>query len=87
MKGSYNSIQGKIISEWNRNGENFRLHVVIPPNTTATIYFPATNATPITEGDKKIGEIKNIKFIHSDNAHTAFIVGSGEYTFETSHFN
>jgi len=87
VKGSYNSIQGKIVSEWKRNGENFRLHVVIPPNSTATIYFPVSKAAAITESGKNIEEIKDIKFIRSDATHTALIVGSGEYTFETSHFN
>jgi hypothetical protein len=47
VTASYDSIAGKIVSEWHRTGSNVRLHVVIPPNTTATIYVPAAGpATP-----------------------------------------
>jgi hypothetical protein len=43
VRGSYDSISGKIVSEWERSGPGVRLHVVIPPNTTATIYVPGEN--------------------------------------------
>jgi hypothetical protein len=44
VKASYDSISGKIVSEWRRSGSMVRLHVVIPPNTSATIYVPAAKA-------------------------------------------
>jgi hypothetical protein len=37
---SYDSIAGKIVSEWRRTGSNVTYHVIIPPNTTATVYVP-----------------------------------------------
>jgi alpha-L-rhamnosidase len=46
VKASYDSISGKIISEWRRSGSNVRLHVVIPPNTSATIYLPGNPTAP-----------------------------------------
>ena len=38
-KGSYESISGQIVSEWKKEGNNFTLHVVVPPNTTATVFI------------------------------------------------
>lgn len=37
VKGEYNSVNGLIISEWKRVGNNVQLQVQIPINTTATI--------------------------------------------------
>ena len=45
VSASYDSITGKIVSEWQRTGSQVKLHVVIPPNTTATIYVPGTDAS------------------------------------------
>lgn len=38
-KASYTCKYGKIVSEWKRQGEKVRLHVEIPPHTTALIYM------------------------------------------------
>ena len=40
VSASYDSIAGKIVSEWKRTGSNVTYHVIIPPNTTATVYVP-----------------------------------------------
>lgn len=37
---SYQSVHGEISTHWTIDEEMFELDVVIPPNTTATIYFP-----------------------------------------------
>jgi hypothetical protein len=52
VKASYDSIEGKIVSEWTRSGPRVTLHVIIPPNTSATIFIPG-ESTPqqIGSGD------------------------------------
>jgi len=40
VKAGYDSVRGKIISEWKRDGQHLTLHVILPPNTTATITLP-----------------------------------------------
>src|SRR6185503_7141231 len=37
-KASYDSIRGKIVSNWKREGKAFTLKAAIPPNTTATVF-------------------------------------------------
>lgn len=38
-KGEYQSVKGLITSEWRRDGNKIKLDVVIPENTSATIYI------------------------------------------------
>ena len=40
VKASYDSIRGRIVSEWKRSGSGVHYRIVIPPNTTATIELP-----------------------------------------------
>ena len=37
---SYNSVSGRIESNWRRNGDRFEWDIVIPANTTAEVYLP-----------------------------------------------
>ena len=37
---SYNSVSGRIESNWRREGDRFEWDIVIPPNTTAEVYLP-----------------------------------------------
>ena len=46
---SYNSTRGLISTAWTNTGVAFNLNTVIPPNTTAQICVPTTNASAITE--------------------------------------
>jgi hypothetical protein len=48
---SYDSISGKIVSSWRRDGTKVRLHVVIPPNTTAQVYLPGGGVRQVGSGD------------------------------------
>ena len=45
----YLSTRGLISTAWTNLANSFHLDTVIPPNTTAQIYVPTTNAAAITE--------------------------------------
>ena len=75
VKASYNSIRGKIVSDWKRDGEKFILNVTIPPNTTATVFVP------VKSGDF-IKNNPHTKFLRMENSRAVFEVGSGDYKFE-----
>ena len=83
-KGTYNSVHGKISSDWKREGNSFRLEITIPVNTTATIYLPAKNSTGIKEGGSEISQVKDIRLIKSDKGIVVLSVGSGDYSFEST---
>jgi alpha-L-rhamnosidase len=44
VRVSYDSVLGKIVSNWQRVGNHLSMQFVIPPNTTARIDLPATNS-------------------------------------------
>lgn len=72
----YDSVYGKIVSDWHGTpGSPFSLHIVVPPNTTATIFLPAIPGTHLTEGGNPIPA-------SSEAAESVVNVGSGTYNFE-----
>jgi alpha-L-rhamnosidase len=83
-KGSYESVQGIISSDWRKEGGVFTLKVAIPVNTTAEIWLPTKENAQITEGGKKIQEIKNIRFLRYEKGYAVVAVGSGVYDFRAT---
>ena len=77
VKAGYNSIRGKIASDWEHDGGKLTLKVSIPANTTATVYVPAKSAAAVT----KIG---GATFLRMENDRAVFAVESGDYTFVSS---
>ena len=84
VKASYNSIRGKIVSDWKRDGRKFTLQVTIPANTTATVFIPAKSAGDVTEGGKAIPQITGVKFLREENGRAIFEITSGSYGFEAT---
>ena len=80
-KTSYDSINGKIATAWNRAGQRLTLEVVVPANTTATIYVPTKDAAGVTESGKAVAKAGGVKFLRNDNGSAVFEVGSGTYKF------
>ena len=83
VKASYNSIRGKITSEWKLNHDQFQLNVTIPGNCTATVYVPAKDAANVTEGGKPATQAKGVKFLRMEGNISVFEIGSGQYAFKS----
>lgn len=75
-KGYYDSIAGRISSEWAKRDSGMRLAVVVPPNTTATIYVPKTAA------DSSVEATRGAEFVSEDADYAVFTVPSGSFVFE-----
>ncbi len=80
-KTSYDSINGKIATAWKRDGQRLTLEVVVPANTTATVFIPAKSAENIMESGKVVARVKGVKFLRMENGAAVFEVGSGNYKF------
>jgi alpha-L-rhamnosidase len=78
-KGSFNSISGKIVTAWKKEGDNFEYMFTVPPNTTATIYIPAKSAEHaghiVTENDE-LTEVPSVGF---NDGYAIFEVKPGTY--------
>jgi hypothetical protein len=77
VKASYDSIRGKITSDWKRDAGKFTLTVSIPANTTATVYVPAKSTDTVAKTDGST-------FLRMKNDRAIFAIGSGDYSFVSS---
>lgn len=80
-KGSYNSINGHIASDWKSEKNRFLLNVEIPVNTTATIVLPTKSQEDILLNKKSVSS-QLINKEYPINNKTAIDLGSGKYSFE-----
>ncbi|MCC2669971.1 MAG: alpha-rhamnosidase [Armatimonadetes bacterium] len=80
-RGSYDSIHGRITSDWKREGGKLSLSVTVPVNTTATIYVPTSDASQVTEGGKPASRAVGLKLLRSENGAAIYEAGSGTYRF------
>ncbi|HEY4416700.1 MAG TPA: family 78 glycoside hydrolase catalytic domain [Verrucomicrobiae bacterium] len=78
-KTSYNSIRGPIATAWTNTGSVFNLQVTIPPNTTAQIFVPTTNAAAITESGLPAASSPGVTYVGISNNCVVYSVGSGNY--------
>jgi alpha-L-rhamnosidase len=81
VKGEYQSLYGKIISEWKRDKDNLILNITIPANTMAKIYLPSGDIRNITENGNPIITNKDFNSISTENGKTLIHTGSGNYLF------
>jgi len=81
VKANYDSVHGRIVSNWRRTADRFELETTIPANTTATVYVPATSAEKITEGDKPLAKARGVKLLRMENDAAVLAVESGAYRF------
>ena len=81
VKAHYDSIHGRITSNWKRTDGKFELETEIPANTTATIYLPASSADQITEGGQSLANVKDVKILRMEGGRAALAVAAGKYQF------
>jgi alpha-L-rhamnosidase len=81
VNGEYDSMYGKIVSDWKGSAEGpFSLTITIPANTTAEVFLPATSPRAhVTESGKKLAAQR----IVGDSLVVS--VGSGSYNFHVEY--
>jgi len=75
-RAEYESVYGKIVSDWKGGVDGpFSLHVTIPANTSAKVYLPAIAGTHLTEDGNSVN-------VPPELGSYVLRVGSGSYDFE-----
>ena len=64
---SYDSIYGKIVSNWKKTGGALYRHIEIPANTTALIYFPSSASVSVSGVVPAIGQDSSGPLISSSS--------------------
>jgi alpha-L-rhamnosidase len=81
VRAKYDSLRGRISSEWKREENRFDWRISIPPNTTATVYIPTASSARVTEGERPAANAEGVEFLREENGHAVFRIGSGSYHF------
>lgn len=83
VKASLDSIHGEIASEWNWANGSFSLKVIIPANTTATVFVPANSSCEVTESGVPATNNPGVILLGRESDRTIYTVGSGKYEFHS----
>jgi len=78
---SYRSVRGPISSHWEIVDRDLHLTVAIPPNTTATVFIPASSIDAVTEGGHAAAESEGLKLLRVESGRAVFAAASGTYNF------
>lgn len=81
VRAEYQSIRGKIVSTWRRQGTRLTLELTIPANTTATVYVPTTDARTVREGDAPDTETEGVTYMGYQAGRAVYVVRDGRYLF------
>ena len=81
VKASYDSVRGKVVSEWRRDAGKFNLRVRVPVGVTATLVLPSKQGTPVTESGKPVERAPGVERLVSASGNAVVAVGSGDYEF------
>lgn len=77
----YESQYGRIRCDWERKDEKIFVHIIIPVNTTASVYLPFARTEKLLEKGVNIYEMKEIFGYQYDKDELIIETGSGEYEF------
>jgi alpha-L-rhamnosidase len=80
-RAAHDCNYGKINVHWKRDGNECKLDVQAPPNTTANVVLPVRDGGPATIDGKPIERSPWVKEIVSSRENTQVTIGSGAYVF------
>lgn len=81
VRGSFTSISGDISVAWKRIAGHLELDVIVPENTHALLYLPASEPRQVFESNKPVSESVGVKFSKSEDNKLAYDLTSGKYHF------
>jgi alpha-L-rhamnosidase len=80
-RGSYDSIYGRIAVDWRIHSGQIALDLTVPPNTTATVYIPATDTATVVESGQPADRSEGVELIGTEGKAAVYRVGAGRYRF------
>jgi alpha-L-rhamnosidase len=84
VKAHHDTLYGRIVSSWRRDGGQFDWNVAIPPNTTATVFVPAAEPAAVSEGGKAAREAAGLRFLRMEDGAAVFAAEPGDYHFKVT---
>jgi alpha-L-rhamnosidase len=82
-RGHYDSIHGRIASEWRIGEGRLQWNVTIPANTVANLHVPAgrlADLTDLNEDGRPLADAHGVVFLREEGGRVVLRVGSGNYS-------
>lgn len=79
---TFDSPYGKVVSEWERNDGQVKLHVEVPVNSSAVVKLPYADGQKISEGGIGLEKADGVLSYKVVNDEMHVYAGSGSYFFE-----
>ncbi len=83
VKASYNSVRGKVVSDWSREAGTFKLRLRVPVGAAATVFLPAKDGSQVTESGRPLERAAGVKLLRWETTRAVLAVESGDYEFKT----
>jgi alpha-L-rhamnosidase len=80
-EASVESPYGEIASRWERKDSKITLSVTVPPNTSATVYIPASQPEQVSENGHPLNVTEGVTPKSTENGYVAVEATSGKYEF------
>jgi len=80
--GYYDSMYGRIESRWEYKNGTYHYTIVIPANTSATLFLKAPSIDSITEKGEKLSKLKNVTCMGKQGGKYMFRLAPGRYLIE-----
>lgn len=77
----YDSLYGRIVSKWSKEGGQLSLEISIPANTSALLYLRGINQSSLLETGKSLKKSEGISIEVKDAAFIALRLSAGDYKF------
>jgi alpha-L-rhamnosidase len=82
--GELQTVRGLIKVAWKKDRKSFLMDVTVPCNSLATVYIPAKENNTITESNRRVSGVREIKFLYNQGQFAVYQVGSGTYHFRST---
>jgi alpha-L-rhamnosidase len=79
----HDSLFGRIVSNWTREGKILTMRISVPVNSTAQIYIPANATDAVTENEVSIDGAPGLEVIGYENGRVLIVAQSGTYVFRS----
>ncbi len=80
-EGWYDSLYGRIVSNWKIADDRFELEIAVPVNTLATVRIPTSKPESVTEGGRPVEKATGVKVLRREPGALFLEVDSGRYRF------
>jgi alpha-L-rhamnosidase len=63
--------------DWERDGDQFKIKIELPPNTRATLHLPVVDAESVRESGQPAAAARGVRFLRHQHGQAHYELGSG----------